>query len=103
MSRRRALHRSTPLVAALLAALIGAAAPSAVAAAEPAPVGRPGEALAVSPEPVWGADALRESDALVEPNAVPPQDRPEAYELDQTAEQAADQTAALAALDSSSP
>lgn len=103
MNRRRALHRSTPLVAALLAALIGAAAPSAVAAAEPAPVGRPGEALAVSPEPVWGTDALRESDALVEPDTVPPQDRPEAYELDQTAEQAADQTAALAALDSTSP
>ena len=96
MSRRRALHRSTPLVAALLAAVVGAAAPSAVGAAEPAQADQPGEVLVVEPEPEWGADALRESDALVEPGLTPPQERVEAYELDQSADQSASLTALAA-------
>ncbi|MGA8045837.1 MAG: cell wall-binding repeat-containing protein [Dermatophilaceae bacterium] len=78
MSRRRAPYRSIPLVAALVVALATGAAPSG----------------AVAPEPEWGADALRETDALVDPAASSPQERADAYELDQSAEQAATLSAA---------
>ena len=83
MSRRRAPHRSIPLAAALLVAFV----------CGPTPAG------AAAPEPEWGAEAQRVTDALVDPAATSPQESADAYRLEQSAEQ----TATMSALTAPSP
>jgi stage II sporulation protein D len=71
MSRRPLPRRGTILTAMMAAALLSAS--PAAAMAEP-----------VDPQPEWGVDALRETDALVTPQATTPNEQADAYLLDQS-------------------
>lgn len=102
MSTRRAPHSSTALVAALVVALGALVTPSGAATAAPdsadaVPVDPQAQASALDPTPEWGADALRSTDALVDPSVTSPQDQAaDAYTLDQSGDKAATLSATVA-------